>query len=191
MNEKKGFLNDERLEKLDIPENVESVAEEIYQKASEKDVLLGYSSEDTIASVLYTSCRKVGAYRPLDDFIKLYETDRKRVSQSYKKIVRGLDLRIPPFDILKCTNYLLKKLDLLEELEETVSDIFKKIDTKNVAYGKNPFSISAAIVYLACDKENISITQNMVSEAAGVSSVTLRSRLKEIKKELADSSNIQ
>lgn len=180
MQDKTSFLKDERLDELDLPEKVEEEARDIYEKASEKNVLLGYSSEDAAASVLYTSCRKVGTYRPLDDFIKLYETDRKRVSQSYKKIVRRLNLKIPPFDIPKCIHYLLKKLDLLNELEDRSLELFEKINTKDIAYGKNPFSISAAIVYLACKVEDVKITQNMIAEAAGVSSVTLRSRLKEI-----------
>jgi transcription initiation factor TFIIB len=48
--------------------------------------------------------------------------------------------------------------------------------------GKNPRGIAAAIIYAASRLNNEKCTQKEAAEAAGISEVTLRSRIKEIEK---------
>ena len=52
------------------------------------------------------------------------------------------------------------------------------------ATSKNPMAIAAAAVHWAIQKNNEKVSQLKISEASGISAVTIRDRTKEIKKKL-------
>jgi transcription initiation factor TFIIB len=47
--------------------------------------------------------------------------------------------------------------------------------------GKDPMGLAASILYLICLKNNKNIKQKAIAEAGGVTEVTLRNRVKELK----------
>ena len=48
--------------------------------------------------------------------------------------------------------------------------------------GKDPNGLAAAAVYLSCIQHNESVTQRTVGVAANVTEVTIRNRIKDLKK---------
>ena len=53
-----------------------------------------------------------------------------------------------------------------------------------ITTGKNPIGIASAALYLSCVYNNESITQAQIAEAAGVTSVTVRTRYKNLVTEM-------
>ena len=58
-----------------------------------------------------------------------------------------------------------------------------------VSTSKNPMAMAAASVNLAAVMNHEKVTQLKISEASGISAVTIRDRTKEIKKELGGEIN--
>ncbi|MFL6348759.1 MAG: transcription initiation factor IIB, partial [Nitrososphaeraceae archaeon] len=59
-----------------------------------------------------------------------------------------------------------------------------EITQMQISAGKNPMGLAATILYLSCLKTGENKTQTDISQAAGVTEVTLRNRFKELKKKL-------
>ena len=53
----------------------------------------------------------------------------------------------------------------------------------SMLYGHKAAGVAAAMLYMACKKGNVPVTQHEVARAAGVTSVTLRTRMKDMKGE--------
>jgi transcription initiation factor TFIIB len=50
--------------------------------------------------------------------------------------------------------------------------------------GKNPMSLAATIIYLSCLKTGENKTQIDIAEAAGITEVTIRNRVRDLKSKL-------
>jgi transcription initiation factor TFIIB len=61
---------------------------------------------------------------------------------------------------------------------------FRKKDETLLSDGKNPMGFAATILYLSCLKTGENKTQVDISHAAGVTEVTLRNRLKDLKSKI-------
>jgi transcription initiation factor TFIIB len=57
-----------------------------------------------------------------------------------------------------------------------VDDVVKK----EISAGKDPMALTATVLYISCLKVGEKKTQKDISEAAGVTGVTIRKRLKEL-----------
>ena len=60
-----------------------------------------------------------------------------------------------------------------------------EVTSKQISAGKNPMGFAATILYLSCLKTGEkNKTQNDIAQAAGITEVTLRNRLKDLKSKL-------
>jgi transcription initiation factor TFIIB len=73
------------------------------------------------------------------------------------------------------------KLGLPIHLQIKASYIFNDIIQRGLCNGKDPKGFAAAVLYLVVKEEKINKTQKEVAEAAKVTEVTIRSRVKDIK----------
>jgi transcription initiation factor TFIIB len=55
---------------------------------------------------------------------------------------------------------------------------------KEISAGKDPMGLAATVLYLSCLKTGEERTQTQIAEASGVTEVTVRNRLKELKSKL-------
>jgi transcription initiation factor TFIIIB Brf1 subunit/transcription initiation factor TFIIB len=69
-----------------------------------------------------------------------------------------------------------------------VSDLSERLETVDMVYcvetfsaGKDPTGLAATIHYLSCLKTGENITQDNISNAGGVTGVTIRNRLKDLR----------
>jgi transcription initiation factor TFIIB len=68
-----------------------------------------------------------------------------------------------------------------EKTERVAFRIVSLCEKKGISASKNPLSIAAAAVRLAVMKNDEKVSQRKISEASGISTVTIRERAKEIK----------
>jgi transcription initiation factor TFIIB len=110
---------------------------------------------------------------------------RKEVSNAYIAIVLGLDLRIPLIDPVRCLVKLANKAQVDEKIKRYAISSLKQIIDSNLSAGKDPMSIAATVLYLAClHYGDQSKTQRYFAEAAGISDVTIRNRRQEIQNKI-------
>jgi transcription initiation factor TFIIB len=53
---------------------------------------------------------------------------------------------------------------------------------RGISAGKNPMSLAATVLYISSIKAGTNITQFDVASAAGITEVTIRNRIQELKK---------
>jgi transcription initiation factor TFIIB len=76
---------------------------------------------------------------------------------------------------------LANKTHVDEKIKRYAIDCLKQVTDSNISAGKDPMSIAATVLYLAClHYGNENKTQKYFAEAANISDVTIRNRRQEL-----------
>ena len=76
------------------------------------------------------------------------------------------------------------KANLSEKIVRHAISIMKDVTNNEIAAGKDPMAIAATVLYISCIKNGENIKQDNISNAAGITGVTLRNRFKDLKSRL-------
>lgn len=176
---------DKLKQKLVLPGSVLEKAAYIYRKAQQKEIVRGRTINGAMAACVYIACREFGIPRTFDEVARITNITRKELSNAYIAIVLGLDLRIPLIDPIKCLVKLANKTHVDEKITRYAIGYLKQIVDCNISAGKDPMSIAATTLYLAClHYGDESKTQRYFAEAAGISDVTIRNRRQELQNKI-------
>jgi transcription initiation factor TFIIB len=100
-------------------------------------------------------------------------------------IVLGLDLRIPLIDPVRCLVKLANTTHVDEKVKRYAISYLKQVIDSNISAGKDPMSVAATVLYLACQHYgDESKTQKYFAETAGVTDVTIRNRCQELRNKM-------
>lgn len=169
---------------LSIPEDARASSMEIYREAWEKDLIHGRSIEKILAASMYMACRKHNVPRTLDEIETVTRVGKKDIIKTSKLLATKLGMRLAPTSPLEYVSRFCEKLNLKRHVEERASEIIKKALEKDITSGRGPTGIAASAIYIAAILCGDRKTQKDVSEATGVTEVTLRVRYKEIARKL-------
>lgn len=166
---------------FDLSPDIVKSAALLYRKALEKNLVLGRSIECVARACIYLACRQAKFPKCLDELILSSDyLDKRDVSKAYRLIARELGLAIP---LMGPSDYLPKisaNLDLPFNVAQTARGILKKAISSGLSTGRNPMSICAGVIYIACRIEKYQIKQKDIAEASNVTDMTLRARYQEI-----------
>ena len=171
-------------DKICVSDSVKELAAYIYRKAIEQKITQGRSINAVVAASMYAACRNTQTLRTLRDISEVIDIKRKTISQSYRAIVKQLDIKIP---VVNQMNYILKianNLKLPEKTKQLALKILQKATDIGIVAGRDPVGISAAAIYFACIIRQESFTQTQISKASGITVVTIRNRFYEIQKKI-------
>lgn len=171
-------------EKLGVSENVKETAAYIYRKAVERKITTGRQINSVVAASMYIACRNTQTLRSLKEISDATDIKRKKISQSYRAIVKQLDLKIP---LVNQTDYILKisnNLKISPGTKNLAIEILKKAAELDMMAGREPAAMAAASVYYSNAIRNERFTQIQIAHASGVTAVTLRNRFHEIKEKI-------
>lgn len=178
-------------DKLDVSDSVKETAAYIFRKAVEQKITTGRQLSSVIAASMYIACRNTKTLRNLNDISKAADIKRKKISQSYRAIVKQLDLKIP---VVNQTNYISKISNTLEISAGTKNlalEILKKADALGMVAGRDPVGMAAASIYYSGVIRGDRLTQIQIANASGITGVTIRNRFHELKKIIPIQSNDQ
>jgi transcription initiation factor TFIIB len=159
----------------------------IYRKVQEIGFVRGRSIITVAAAAAYIACREMGITRTLDDISTSCDIRRKILSKTFRQLIIEFDFIVPMVDPVKCIVRVANKANLSEKTKRQAIRIMNDITTKDeilLSAGKDPMGLAATILYLSSLKTGENITQNNISNAAGVTAVTLRNRFRDLKKQL-------
>ena len=88
---------------------------------------------------------------------------------------------MPLIDPVKCIAKIANKASISEKSKRMAIDVMKDLVNTQVPAGKRPMSMAATILYLCCLRNDEAVTQKELAEAAGVTEVTVRNRIRELK----------
>lgn len=156
----------------------------IYRKAQERGFIRGRSIPAVLAAVVYIACREMGVSRTLNDVAIASNIRRTELSRTYRILVLELDLKVPMIDLVKCIVRVANKADISEKTKYRAMNIMKDVTQNGISAGKDPMGLAASILYLSCLNTGEHRTQLDISNAAGVTEVTVRNRFKDLKSRL-------
>jgi transcription initiation factor TFIIB len=159
---------------------VEKVAY-IYRKALERRLARGRTTSGLMAAAIYAGCREMGTPWTLKDIAAASNLKRKDVARNYRTLLSILDLKIPNADPMKCIVKVANKANLTENTKREAISIMNEVAKKEISAGKDPMSLAASVLYVSCLKTGEKISQGDISNASGVTEVTVRNRYKDLK----------
>ncbi|MCV0401322.1 MAG: transcription initiation factor IIB [Nitrosopumilus sp.] len=171
-------------DKLDVPDSVKETAAYIYRKAVEQKITMGRSIYSVIAASMYIACRNMHMLRNLSDISEITNIKRKKIAQSYRAIVKQLDMKIP---VVNQIDYVLKISNTLKVSVGTKNlalKILKMAEKLDMMAGRDPAGMAAASVYYSGLIRGKRISQLHIADATGITPVTIRNRFKEIKQKI-------
>ena len=105
----------------------------------------------------------------------------KLFNNYYYILIQKLKLRGMNMNLVDNIPKICSDLKLEEEAIQKAKQIRKKFIEKNNVSGLNNCGIDAAAIYLACRILHKNLSQKVISKAANVSDITLRSRLRKMR----------
>jgi len=172
-------------DKLGLSDSVVEKAAYIYRRAQERYLVKGRSISGILAAAIYTACREMGLSRTLKDIADYSNVRTKEVAKSYRLLCIELDLKVPNIDPMKYIIKVANKANLSEKTKRQAAEIMNNITKREISAGKNPMGLAASVLYMSSIKIGENITQYVISDAAGVSAITLRARYRELLKRLS------
>jgi transcription initiation factor TFIIB len=169
---------------LNLPDHVKKEAMYLYREAFKKKLLRGRSINGMIAACLYYACRKERIPRTMQEILDQTSEEAKDVKRCYRALIREFNLKVPNTELLSLVPKYIVPLNLNSETENLVRDILKAYKKHIPTSGKDPKGIVAGALYLACKIKKLNFTQKNIADVVGVTEVTLRSRVKELKNKL-------
>jgi transcription initiation factor TFIIB len=141
-------------------------------------LIRGRSISAVLTASIYISCRELGIPKTLKAIAQANNISGKIVPKAYRMLLSKLDLKIPNPDPMKCIVRISNKIGLKENTKRIAIDLMDNVIKKEISAGKDPMEL--AVVYISCLKTGEKKTQKDISEAAGVTGVTIRKRVKEL-----------
>jgi transcription initiation factor TFIIB len=184
------FQLDVLKDKLGLSDSVVEKTAYIYRKAQERMLIRGRTISGILAAAIYIACRELGTPRTLKDISVGSIVGLKEVARSYRLLCFELDLKIPIVDPMKCVSRVANKANLNEKTKRQAAEIMNNvIQRETLSAGKDPMGLAASVLYLASLNTGENITQANIADAAGVTEVTIRNRVKDLKKQLLQDTN--
>jgi transcription initiation factor TFIIB len=185
-------------DKLVLPDSVVEKTAYIYRKAQSRGMIRGRTVSAMLAAAIYIACREIGVGKTLRDIAQGTNVKSKTLSQSYRILLTELDIKIPMLDPMRCIAKVANKMELSERISRQGMDIMHTAIRKEASAGKNPMGLAAAVLYVSYLNNNISNdahnknnessknkrSQTSFSQAAGITDVTLRHTIKDLKNRL-------
>jgi len=171
-------------DKLGLPGAVIEKTAYIYRKAQENRLVLGRSISAVLVAAVYAACREMGIPRTLNDIATKSNVKRKSVAKCYRQLLLGLDLKIPMVDPIKCITRIANKAEITEKTKHQAINLMNIVTEIEISAGKDPMGLAATVIYASCLRTGEIKTQKEIANAADITDMTLRTRLKELKRNL-------
>ncbi len=171
-------------DKLGLSDSIIEKTAYLYRKAQEKRLVRGRSTSAMLAAAIYASCREMGTPRTLKDIVAATEVKRKDISRSYRILVWELDIKVPLVDSMKCVAKVANQAGISEKTKRAAIAYMNDLAEKNISAGTLPMGLAAAVLYMSCLKKGENKSQRGIAEAAGVTEVTVRNRVNDLKSKL-------
>jgi len=170
--------------KVSISPPIREKAAVTYRKALDKGLVRGRSINAIAAASLYAACRKSGSPRSLSEIAEASLVCKKDVARCYRLLLQELDFHMPISDPMTYVSKIAEKTGISGKTQGAAIAILRLARQKRVSAGKDPMGLAAAALYIACLQTAEKNTQKDISEAAGVTEVTVRNRYKDLQKQL-------
>ena len=157
----------------------------IYRKALARGLVRGRSIAALLTASIYLACREMGIPWTIKDIAEASNIKQKHLAKVYRILVSEFGYKVPLSDPMKCIAKVANKANLTENTKRQAIRIMNQVREKQIlSAGKDPMGLAATVLYVSCLKNGEDKTQNQMAQAAGVTEVTIRNRLKDLRDKL-------
>ena len=165
---------------LYLPESVEEYAESIYRRAQKKGLVLRGTITGFAAASVYAACRAQGVPRTLRHVSEASSDGLKDIARMYRVLLSELNISVELDSPLNHISSIAGDVGLSHRVERLAVEILLEAMGVGHHTGKNPKGLAASALYIASKELKERRSQKELSDAAGVSALTLRKRAKGI-----------
>jgi transcription initiation factor TFIIB len=165
---------------LHLPYSVERKAKGIYRDAQEEGIVLRGNIVGFAATSVYAACRVYGIPRTLREISQASSEDIKDIARMYRILISELKISVELDNPLNHLSRIASALGLSYRSEQLAVNILKEAMSVGYHIGKKPKGLAASALYISCKLNREGCTQKNLSEAAEISTVTIRKRVKGI-----------
>ena len=158
----------------------------LYRKAQQRKFSRGRTISSVICAATYIACRDLGVSKTMKDIAAASNVKQKNIARTYRQLMLELDYKVPSIDPFKCVTKVANKAKLAEKTKRRAINIMQKVTENEISAGKDPMGLAATVLYISGIKTGENISQKEISNAAGVTEVTLRNRFKDLKNRLTE-----
>lgn len=157
----------------------------IYSQAVKQRLTMGRSIETLLTASIFAALRIHGMARTIDELCLLVDLPRRAVLKTYQRLLRftlpNLKSRVLRIGPEEYVDKVCSELGLPMNLRSAAKGYLKSARCHRVIFdGKDPKGLGAAVIYLACKRLKLGLTQNQIATQAHVTEMTLRTRMKDI-----------
>lgn len=168
--------------RINIPAELRKAAAEIYCEAFKQGVTDGRNTAVMVSVCLRVASLKKEMPIPVAVLVNFETVDRTAFSSCYSAVEAELEHELLPPSPIDYLHYLAIILALDQRPRAAAQRDLEEVSGEPSFTGKDPAGIAAAAVYIAAED----LTQADVSEAAGVSTETIRQRVAELREVSTD-----
>jgi transcription initiation factor TFIIB len=160
-----------------------------YRKALQKNLIKGRSISGFVGASIYLACKERKIPRTIDEICRAAGMDRPFATHCYKILVGEMHVEPPVTDPFRNITKISTRAGIEERVSRRARQILSSVANHTVIMGKNPLVLAAAALYLATVESKLNVTKTIIADAAEVSTISLRKRLVDITRALADIAN--
>jgi len=177
--------------KLNVPNNISETAWKIYTEVAKQKLTMGRSIDGFVTASLYAAIRIHKFPRLLEEVADIAMLPLRSVHRSLGLIVRKvfpkLGMKYSPVKTRSLVFRFGNDLDISITSQKLAADMLRESRRRGLrSMGKDPKGLAAAALYMSCKHEGEKRTQAKIAEIARITEVTLRTRVKQIKKYLTE-----
>jgi len=170
--------------KLKLNPTTQENINHIYEQSVKKGLLSGRSIEGLIGGSIYTGIRLERIIRTATEVGEICKITEKEILRNTRLICKELKIKLPILSPNEFIPYFCEKLHLSKKVEEQSYNLLEDCEIVGLINGRSPSSMAGVCLYIASLQCNERRTQMDIADVCGVTDVTIRNRLKELKKVL-------
>ena len=176
--EKTEILIESICQKCGVPDVVYKRSMTLHSMVVAHNLHLGWNLEARIAAVVTLACRLEGIPRTTKTICEAAGVKTGQAHHIYSRVVAGLRLSVPPPDPAAFVGSIATACNIPELARRRAVNLL--VEHNKDLYGKDPSTLAAAALYMACDEFGHDISQQSIADAAHVSTVSLRLRRQDL-----------
>lgn len=166
---------------LNLPDSAVHQAKQIYKLSYQNDLYRGRPLNSILGASLYISSLLVEDPRTPSIISSSFDIEEEDLFDTYRHFKKNLDIPVPIAEPTAYLGEIQEELDLSNEIVNRAEEIIEIARENDYVSGKSSTGVAAASVYIAANEYSENVTQSELSEAVGVTTVTIRNRYKEQK----------
>ena len=166
--------------KCGVPDAVRRRAKSLHATVVSHGLHLGWNLEARVAAVVTLACRMDGVPRTTKAICEAAGVKPGQAHHIYCAVVRDLEIVVPPPDPAAFTGSIAAACDIPEPARRRADSLLR--GACSGLTGKDPMTLAAAALYVACSEYGCGVSQQDIADAARVSTVSMRLRRQDLER---------